>query len=104
MRWVLLFLVALLGGGRDRLIDGTTSSFSPKNLKTAPGQTMPELLKSWNDLKGLSEKELLPMFNTVTDVEREGRSLSLAYRRCEYVTQVRPSLPSAFPSLLCQHR
>jgi phytoene synthase len=60
-----------------------------KNLKTAPGQVPPDssILQSWNELKGLSEKEILSGRN-VLDLERRKNSLSLAYRRCEYVTQL----------------
>lgn len=66
----------------------SSSNPSPRNLKTAPGQNLPELLKNWNELKGLSEKELLPVFGSVSDTERDPRALGLAYRRCEYVTKL----------------
>ena len=66
----------------------TGKTASPRNLKTAPGQNLPELLNTWNELKGLSERDLLPVFGSVADSDREDRSLALAYRRCEYVTQL----------------
>jgi len=85
------------GGGNSNMVmqasvssspTPTSSSSQPKNLKTAPGQTLPELLNTWNELKGLSEKELLTSYSSVVDSDRKARALALAYRRCEYVTQL----------------
>eukprot|EP01038_Epipyxis_sp_PR26KG_P005806 gene5806-8012_t len=62
-----------------------------KNLKTVPGQNMIDksaasTLQNWNELKGLSERELLTKDTAI--VSRDSKALSLAYRRCEYVTQL----------------
>lgn len=71
---------------------------TPKNLKTAPGvvneisDTQGALFSTWNELKGLSEKELLVSYNrnnaNIVNSVRQDRALSLAYRRCEHVTQL----------------
>ena len=60
---------------------GTTLSGNSKvmNLKKAPGQDLPEVLKSWNELQGLSERELLS--NDDPSFQRSQESLGLAYRR-----------------------
>ena len=61
-----------------------------KNLKRGLGEELPGLLKKWNELKGLSEKQLLSKDNnSIGDKnERTSKSLALAYRRCEYVTRL----------------
>ncbi|KAJ1425861.1 isoprenoid synthase domain-containing protein [Ochromonadaceae sp. CCMP2298] len=59
-----------------------------RNLKT-PGHAASSddaILQSWNELKGLSEKELLTKNTGI--VNRDSRALALAYRRCEYVTEL----------------
>ena len=73
---------------------------TPKNLKTAGGvvneisDTQGALfsVETWNELKGLSEKELLVSYNrnnaNILNNVRQDRALSLAYRRCEHVTQL----------------
>lgn len=60
-----------------------------RNLKQKTGQDINDnaILSTWNELKGLSEKELLTS-SSIDMAEREERSLSLAYRRCEYVTEL----------------
>ena len=73
-----------------------TSQFpSIKNLKNVGRTTSSEdpILQSWNEFKGLSERELLHNSESAevhysTNVNRENRALSLAYRRCEYVTKL----------------
>ena len=50
-----------------------------KNLKKAPGQDLPEVLKSWNELQGLSEREMLA--NDDPSFKRSQEALGLAYRR-----------------------
>lgn len=65
----------------------STTSKSLKNLKK--GQTAVSsdpVLQSWNELKGLSEREFL-MKGAIT-LNKEKRALTLAYRRCEYVTEL----------------
>jgi len=76
------------GVGVRSAVSSSNKTPSPRNLKTAPGQQLPELLKNWNELKGLSEKEFLPTVGSVSDMERDPRALGLAYRRCEYVTKL----------------
>lgn len=58
----------------------------PRNLKTAPGHILPDntILSSWNEMKGLSEKDLL----TRSTGDRTKTALDLAYNRCEYVTKL----------------
>jgi hypothetical protein len=47
------------------------------------------LLRSWHELNGLSGRELLELENMErTEANGESEALSLAYRRCEYVTQL----------------
>ena len=78
---------------------GTTSSLSVdvfgapnvKNLKTAPGQYIERdklgIIDSWNEMKGLSEKDFLTSTTTDTAAKKT-QALDLAYRRCEYVTEL----------------
>ena len=73
------------------IASSSSNNLRLKNLKTAPGQGMlPDnsFLESWKELKGLSEKELLYNTPVVLDQDRSSKALSLAYRRCEYVTQL----------------
>ena len=79
----------------------TTTTLNPelKNLKNAPSSlplqgltaSLPasqrEILSSWNELQGLSEKEILTS-KTESKIFRNDKSIALAYRRCEYVTQL----------------
>ena len=87
-----------------------SSSSSPqliKNLKKSPGNLPDDtFLNSWKELQGLSEKELLtlklpnnvavsasnllPLSKVLTEVnsDRYKKALNLAYRRCEYLTQL----------------
>lgn len=64
---------------------------SPKNLKTAPGQYIETdrlgIIDSFNELKGLSEKDLLVPGSQI-DSSRNARAINLAYKRCEYVTEL----------------
>lgn len=59
--------------------DGTGKNSKVKNLKKAPGQDLPEVLKSWNELQGLSEREMLA--NDDPSFKRNKDALGLAYRR-----------------------
>eukprot|EP00600_Ochromonadales_sp_CCMP1393_P000238 CAMPEP_0174978678 /NCGR_PEP_ID=MMETSP0004_2-20121128/14346_1 /TAXON_ID=420556 /ORGANISM="Ochromonas sp., Strain CCMP1393" /LENGTH=368 /DNA_ID=CAMNT_0016230095 /DNA_START=245 /DNA_END=1351 /DNA_ORIENTATION=+ len=73
-------------------VDANIASGAPltagvKNLRK-PGRAASSddaLLQSWNELQGLSEKELLAKGGVVN---RDSRALELAYRRCEYVTEL----------------
>lgn len=65
-----------------------------KSLKTSPGRQVEKdklgIIDSWNELKGLSEKDLLMSSSTTRDdaATRERTALALAYKRCEYVTEL----------------
>lgn len=61
-----------------------------KNLKPAGTSSAIDdtLFQSWKDFKGLSERELVVSANQVSDEERSQKALQLAYRRCQYVTQL----------------
>ena len=59
--------------------NSNSNSKKVKNLKKAPGQDLPEVLRSWNELQGLSERELLS--NKLPSLERNEDALALAYRR-----------------------
>ena len=60
-----------------------------RNLKTVPVKEDGALLARWNELKGLSEKELIvSSSSSILKSERSEIALGLAYRRCEYVTQL----------------
>jgi Squalene/phytoene synthase len=60
-----------------------------RNLKTVPVKEDGALLARWNELKGLSEKELIvSSSSSILKNERSEIALGLAYRRCEYVTQL----------------
>jgi len=63
---------------------------TPRNLKQLPGTGQDindnAILSTWNELKGLSEKDLL--FTSIDAKEIQEKALSLAYRRCEYVTEL----------------
>jgi hypothetical protein len=61
-------------------------SSTPRNLKTAPGNPIKDKLTTWKELKGLSEKDLLTPGGQIVD--RSENALKLAYRRCEYVTNL----------------
>lgn len=71
-------------------VSGDGSKPTLKNLKTVPGQagqrTSAAALSTWKELQGLSEKELFQM--PIEDTDRSEKALNLAYRRCEYVTQL----------------
>lgn len=60
-----------------------------RNLRSAGSTALREdpLLQSWNELKGLSERDLLSDEDT-SSVKKREKALGLAYRRCEYVTQL----------------
>lgn len=60
-------------------------AFVPSNLKRSPGQQESNRVNSYNEVVGLSEKEFLYAGG---EWDRESKALSLAYRRCEYVTQL----------------
>lgn len=86
----------------------SSQSQSIKNLKKSPGNLPDDdFLNSWKELKGLSEKELLtlkvsnnnvavsaggllPLSKVLTEKNsiRYNKALNLAYRRCEYLTQL----------------
>lgn len=65
-----------------------------KSLKTSPGRQVEKdklgIIDSWNEMKGLSEKDLLVTSSTTTAdaATREKQALGLAYKRCEYVTEL----------------
>ena len=59
----------------------------PKNLKTRPVKEDSDFLNSWKEGKGLSEKELITN-GALPSVERNDKALTLAYKRCEYVTKL----------------
>jgi hypothetical protein len=70
-----------------------TQSASPslRNLRQVGRTPLKEdpLLRSWNELKGLSKRDLLELEDIErAETNRESKALSLAYRRCEYVTQL----------------
>ena len=85
-----------------------SQSQSIKNLKKSPCNLPDDdFLNSWKELKGLSEKELLtlkvsnnnvavsadgllPLSKVLTEKNsiRYNKALNLAYRRCEYLTQL----------------
>lgn len=60
-------------------------AFVPSNLKRSPGQKESNRVNSYTEAVGLSEKEFLYPGG---EWDRESKALSLAYRRCEYVTQL----------------
>lgn len=68
------------------------SAINAKNLKRAGQNPMRDdsLLQSWKELKGLSEREFIDSSSPleVNAVIRKEKALQLAYRRCEYVTQL----------------
>ena len=82
-------------------LSSLSSSLNPelKNLKSAPGslplqglsaslpKSQREILSSWNEFQGLSEKEILTS-KIESNEFRNDKSIALAYRRCEYVTQL----------------
>lgn len=86
-----LFRMKMVTGNFDAQKSSNRNSFvPPRNLKIPPGQTEVYdnmFLSTWNELKGLSEKDLItsviPQANVRTD-----RAINLAYRRCEYVTEL----------------
>lgn len=59
---------------------------TPKNLKLAPGQGTNSVASTWKELSGLSEKDLIVGAGNFQD--RKDIALSLAYRRCEYLTKL----------------
>jgi hypothetical protein len=61
------------------MVTGAGGAGKVKNLKKAPGQDLPEVLKSWNELQGLSEREMLA--NDDPSFQRDSEALKLAYRR-----------------------
>ena len=73
-------------------MSSSTGSFgggsgSPKNLKTRPLKEDNEFMERWNELAGLSERDIITNVG-MTSTERRERSVTLAYRRCEYVTKL----------------
>jgi hypothetical protein len=80
---------------RDTWTDTSpTQSYSPiaglrKNLKNSAASPIVQK-ENWNDVKGLSEKELLSSVSS-SSADLAGlkkQALNLAYRRCEYVTKL----------------
>eukprot|EP01035_Chromulina_nebulosa_P018132 gene18132-23786_t len=67
----------------------TNKLITPRNLKKVAGQEINDnsLLNTWNELKGLSENELLTSVISSSS-DRSERAINLAYRRCEYVTEL----------------
>ena len=59
--------------------------YLPQNLKKSPGQSDRPIMDTYNEVLGLSEKEFL--FSEASS-DKLSRVLNLAYRRCEYVTQL----------------
>ena len=76
--------------GRDFVNNNAINQiYSPKNLKQGPGESLPQLLNKWNEIQGLSEKDLLePSSHAMSSLERTPKVLGVAYRRCEYVTKL----------------
>jgi 15-cis-phytoene synthase len=66
------------------------SSEKLKNLKTAGTSAVKDdaLFQSWKEFKGLSEQELIRNAALSSEQERRADALQLAYRRCEFVTQL----------------
>ena len=84
-------------GSADKQVNQMTLPSGPsaleqkimRNLKTVPVKEDGALLARWNELKGLSEKELIvSSSSSILKNERSEIALGLAYRRCEYVTQL----------------
>lgn len=84
---------------RGNSISSPTPSYSGvRNLKTAGQTALKEdgVLQKWNEIKGLSEKDLILESRAAEGVNDDGsgyvkrskQALELAYRRCEYVTQL----------------
>lgn len=59
-----------------------------RNLKKAPGQDLPYIMKNWNEMQGLSERNLLEPSRGPGFEGRSEEALTLAYKRCEYVTKL----------------
>jgi hypothetical protein len=73
----------------EKLIEKAPEFSSLRNLKTVPVKEDEALLGRWNELKGLSEKELIiAASRNILKAERTEIALGLAYKRCEYVTQL----------------
>jgi 15-cis-phytoene synthase len=67
------------------------TALNVKNLKTAGHNPTRDdaIIQSWKEFKGLSEKSLLTTDESLlSDPARREEALQLAYRRCEYVTQL----------------
>lgn len=77
---------------QSSLLSSQSQSGEPKslkNLKSVPVKEDGALLARWNELKGLSEKELIvSSSSSIMSSERSEIALNLAYKRCEYVTQL----------------
>lgn len=90
------FAMVLAGSSEKQVsqssLQSTQSALESKvmrNLKTVPVKEDGALLARWNELKGLSEKELIvSSSSSILKDERSEIALGLAYRRCEYVTQL----------------
>jgi hypothetical protein len=73
----------------EKLAEKAAEFSSLRNLKTVPVKEDGALLGRWNELKGLSEKELIiASSSSILKAERNEIALGLAYKRCEYVTQL----------------
>jgi len=59
----------------------------PKNLKTVPVSADVDKLTRWKELQGLSEKEIITTPGLAME-DRSERGVTLAYKRCEYVTKL----------------
>lgn len=68
--------------------DPFSSQSAPRNLKKTPDtSTDKTFLNSWKEMSGLSEKELL-ISAALPEVDRSSKAITLAYRRCEHITQL----------------
>lgn len=77
-------------GGAIKRASSINIASAPKNLKIASASNKlgdNSFLSTWNELAGLSEKDLLTTPISL-DTDRTDRALNLAYRRCEYVTEL----------------
>ena len=65
-----------------------TETLPLRNLRSAGSTALREdpVLQSWNEFKGLSERDLLT--GEISGSRKQEKALGLAYRRCEYVTQL----------------
>ena len=64
------------GAGMVDAASRSRGETSLRNLKKAPGQDLPEIMKSWNEMQGLSERSLLDSSGSITEKSEEALKLA----------------------------